>query len=172
VIAIAGGLGDDVAALQAHGVDASFSVVRRPCSLEEALAAAADNLRAAARNIAEVLRIGGGLPAGRSEADGRAYALSVPAPVHPWAGGRAGRIARSAICLRLRKSLSGPQLLHSTLRPCEHGLPEAMGGNILPGFRWGSGAGGSFCFDGSCLWRFQTLAWSRRLLILTNSRLC
>ena len=71
VIAIAGGLGDDVAALQAHGVDASFSVVRRPCSLEEALAAAADNLRAAARNIAEVLRIGGGLSAGRSEADGR-----------------------------------------------------------------------------------------------------
>ena len=71
VIAIAGGLGDDVVALQAHGVDASFSVVRRPCSLEEALAAAADNLRAAARNIAEVLRIGGGLSAGRSEADGR-----------------------------------------------------------------------------------------------------
>ena len=32
---------------------------------------AADNLRAAARNIAEVLRIGGGLSAGRSEADGR-----------------------------------------------------------------------------------------------------
>jgi hypothetical protein len=90
VIAIAGGLGDDVAALQAHGVDASFSVVRRPCSLEEALAAAADNLRAAARNIAEVLRIGGGLPAGRSEADGRGLRPERPRPgasMGRWASG-------------------------------------------------------------------------------------
>lgn len=74
VIAIAGGLGRDVAALQAHGVDASFSVVREPCSLEDALANAADNLRAAARNIAAVLRIGGGLSAGRGQLDGRSPA--------------------------------------------------------------------------------------------------
>ena len=75
VIAIAGSLGDDVAALQAHGVDASFSVVRRPCSLEDALAGAADTLHAAARNIAAALRIGSGLPTGR----GRAVGLG-PAP--------------------------------------------------------------------------------------------
>ena len=72
VIAIAGGLGDDLAALQAHGVDAAFSVVRRPCSLDEALAAAADNLRTAARNIAAALRIGGGLPACPGRAGGAA----------------------------------------------------------------------------------------------------
>lgn len=70
VIAIAGGLGDDVAALQAQGIEAAFSVVRRPCSLDEALAGAAGNLHAAARNIAAVLRIGGGLPAWRGQADG------------------------------------------------------------------------------------------------------
>jgi len=75
VIAIAGGLGDDVAALQAHGIEAAFSVVRRPCSLDEALAGAAGNLHAAARNIAAALRIGGGLPACRGQAGG---VLSAP----------------------------------------------------------------------------------------------
>ena len=75
VIAIAGSLGDDVAALRAHGIDAFFSVVRRPCSLEDALAGAADNLHAAARNIAAALCVGGGLPTGQGCA-----AAKVPAP--------------------------------------------------------------------------------------------
>ncbi|CAP54568.1 glycerate kinase [Gluconacetobacter diazotrophicus] len=52
VIGIAGALGADAAAVHAHGIDAVFSVVNRPCTLEEALAEAATNVRATSRNIA------------------------------------------------------------------------------------------------------------------------
>lgn len=64
VIAIAGSLGDDLATVQAQGFDAVFSVLRHPCSLEEALVDAALNLRLASRNVAAALRIGGCLPVG------------------------------------------------------------------------------------------------------------
>lgn len=52
VIGIAGSLGHDAAKVHAHGIDAVFSVVNRPCTLEEALAEAATNVRVTARNVA------------------------------------------------------------------------------------------------------------------------
>ena len=61
VIAIAGGLATGAAAVHAHGIDAVFGAVSRPCTVEEALAAAAVNVRSAARNIAAVLSLGGKL---------------------------------------------------------------------------------------------------------------
>jgi glycerate kinase len=61
VIAIAGGLASGAAAVHAHGIDAVFGAVSRPCTVEEALAGAAVNVRSAARNIAAVLSLGRGL---------------------------------------------------------------------------------------------------------------
>jgi len=58
VIAIAGGLAPGAAAVHAHGIDAVFGAVSRPCTVEEALASAAVNVRSAARNIAAVLSLG------------------------------------------------------------------------------------------------------------------
>jgi glycerate kinase len=58
VIAIAGSLGMDAAAVHSHGIAAMFSTTPRPCPLEEALAEAADNLRRTARNIAAAIAIG------------------------------------------------------------------------------------------------------------------
>ncbi|GBQ19022.1 glycerate kinase [Gluconacetobacter sacchari DSM 12717] len=52
VIGIAGSLGQDAARVHAHGIDAVFSVVNRPCTLEDALAEAAANVRVTARNVA------------------------------------------------------------------------------------------------------------------------
>jgi len=52
VIAIAGSLGSDVDIVHGYGIDAVFSILYRICSLEEALAETATNLRRAARNIA------------------------------------------------------------------------------------------------------------------------
>lgn len=57
VIGIAGSLGADAARVHAHGIDAVFSVVNRPCTLEEALAEAAINVRATARNVAAATAI-------------------------------------------------------------------------------------------------------------------
>ncbi|HEY6007599.1 MAG TPA: glycerate kinase, partial [Geobacteraceae bacterium] len=62
VIAIAGSLADDVGMVYGYGIDAVFSVVPRPCSLEEALAEAAANIRLAARNIAATVRLSRNLP--------------------------------------------------------------------------------------------------------------
>jgi glycerate kinase len=61
VIAIGGGLGTGAAAVHAHGIDAVFGSVSRPCTVEEAMANAAVNVRSAARNIAATLRVGAGL---------------------------------------------------------------------------------------------------------------
>jgi glycerate kinase len=58
VIAIAGGLASGAAAVHDHGIDAVFGSVSRPCTVEEAMAAAAANVRSAARNIAAALHIG------------------------------------------------------------------------------------------------------------------
>lgn len=58
VIAIAGSLGPGVAAVYDHGIDAAFSVLGRPCTLAEALAEAGPNLRATARAVAAVWRLG------------------------------------------------------------------------------------------------------------------
>jgi glycerate kinase len=58
VIAISGSLAPDAGAVHEHGIDAVFSTVRKPCTLNEALADAGFNLRAAARNVAAALRIG------------------------------------------------------------------------------------------------------------------
>jgi len=61
VIAIGGSLGTGAAAVHAHGIDAVFGSVSRPCTVEEALAHAAANVRNAARNIAATIRLGAGL---------------------------------------------------------------------------------------------------------------
>jgi glycerate kinase len=61
VIAIGGSLGNGAAAVHAHGIDAVFGSVSRPCTVEEALAHAAANVRNAARNIAATIRLGAGL---------------------------------------------------------------------------------------------------------------
>jgi glycerate kinase len=61
VIAIAGSLGNNAAAVHEHGIDAVFGSVSRPSTVEEALAAAAVNVRSAARNIAATLRLGAAL---------------------------------------------------------------------------------------------------------------
>ncbi|HMZ28573.1 MAG TPA: glycerate kinase, partial [Thauera aminoaromatica] len=58
VIGIAGSLGADVGVVHAHGIDAVFSVLGKPCTLDEALHDAAANVELTARNVAAVLRIG------------------------------------------------------------------------------------------------------------------
>jgi glycerate 2-kinase len=58
VIGIAGCLTPDVSVVHEHGIDAVFSVLDSACTVEQALAAAADNLRRAARNVAAVVAIG------------------------------------------------------------------------------------------------------------------
>jgi len=57
VIAIGGCLGEGAGAVHGHGIAAVFSATPRPCSLEEALAVGADNLRRTARNIAATIRL-------------------------------------------------------------------------------------------------------------------
>jgi glycerate kinase len=47
--------------VHAHGIDAVFAAVCRPCTVEEALAEARANLTAAARNVAQALRLGAAL---------------------------------------------------------------------------------------------------------------
>lgn len=59
VIGIAGCLAADAAVVHAHGIDAVFSVLYRPCTVEEALRDAAANVEMAARNIAATLKVGG-----------------------------------------------------------------------------------------------------------------
>ena len=50
-----------VGAVHAHGIDAVFSVLHRPCTLDEALGEAAANVELAARNLAASLLVGAGL---------------------------------------------------------------------------------------------------------------
>ncbi len=58
VIALAGCLAPGAAVVHQHGIDAVFGAVSRPCTVEQALAEAAQNVRSAARNIAAVLSLG------------------------------------------------------------------------------------------------------------------
>ena len=58
VIGIAGSLGAEVGVVHAHGIDAVFSVLSKPCTLDEALRDAAANVELTARNVAAVLRLG------------------------------------------------------------------------------------------------------------------
>ncbi|EIW9477388.1 MULTISPECIES: glycerate kinase [Klebsiella] len=59
VIGIAGSLTADVGVVHQHGLDAVFSVLYTVCTLDEALANAAANVRMTARNVAAVLQMGG-----------------------------------------------------------------------------------------------------------------
>ncbi|MCS0632064.1 glycerate kinase [Telluria mixta] len=61
VVAIGGSLAVDADAVYAHGIEVVVAAVARPCSVAEALAAGADNLRRAARNLAAALALGGRL---------------------------------------------------------------------------------------------------------------
>ncbi|MRT41683.1 glycerate kinase [Enterobacteriaceae bacterium RIT702] len=58
VIGIAGSLTADVGVVHQHGLDAVFSVLFSICSLEDALANAAQNVRLTARNVAAVVKVG------------------------------------------------------------------------------------------------------------------
>lgn len=58
VVDLAGSLTLDSAAVHQHGIDAVFSAVRRPCTLDEALQDAELNVQAAAYNVAAALRLG------------------------------------------------------------------------------------------------------------------
>ena len=58
VSGIAGSLTADVGVVHQHGLDAVFSVLYTICTLDEALANAAANLRMTARNVAAVLQMG------------------------------------------------------------------------------------------------------------------
>lgn len=57
VIALVGALGPGYEAVYDHGISAVFSVVNRPCLLEEALVDARPNIRGTARNIAALLAL-------------------------------------------------------------------------------------------------------------------
>lgn len=57
VIAIAGSVTAEPDALQRHGIDAAFSILTRVCTLDEAMAEAAANIRRTTRNIAACLKI-------------------------------------------------------------------------------------------------------------------
>ncbi|MDF0606808.1 glycerate kinase [Neisseriaceae bacterium TC5R-5] len=61
VIALAGGLARDRAVVHQYGLDAVFGAVCQPCSVVDAMAEAAFNVRSAARNIAATLKLGMGL---------------------------------------------------------------------------------------------------------------
>jgi glycerate kinase len=61
VIGIAGSLTADVGIVHQHGLDAVFSVLFGICTLEEALANAAQNVRLTARNVAAVIKVGKGI---------------------------------------------------------------------------------------------------------------
>lgn len=67
VIGIAGSLTDEAGQVHAHGIDAVFSVLYRPCTLQEALAEAENNLRVTARNVAAAVALGGALPGAGTE---------------------------------------------------------------------------------------------------------
>ena len=66
VIALAGGLGPGAEAVRDCGIQALFSIVRGPCSLEEALSKAAQNLHSAARHLAAVICLGSRMQADSS----------------------------------------------------------------------------------------------------------
>ena len=51
-------LGANVGVVHEHGIDAVFSVLSKPCALDEALRDAAANVELTARNVAAVLRMG------------------------------------------------------------------------------------------------------------------
>ena len=57
VIALAGALGDGCLALRSAGIYGCFSVLSMPCSLEEALTNAEQNVRYTAQNLAGVLEL-------------------------------------------------------------------------------------------------------------------
>lgn len=57
VIAFAGSLGKDASVVRNHGINAIFSVVNGPCTLDEALSNAAKNVRMTAKNVAAVMQL-------------------------------------------------------------------------------------------------------------------
>ncbi|PLX89597.1 MAG: glycerate kinase, partial [Desulfuromonas sp.] len=59
VIAIAGSLGNDAEEVLECGISVLFSIVQGPCTLENALAEAAQNVRKTSRQIAAVMKLSG-----------------------------------------------------------------------------------------------------------------
>jgi glycerate 2-kinase len=75
VIAIAGTLGRHVEINLDHGIDAYVSILRRPCKLEDAIAAAGDLLRDAAASAARMIKVGIAMAQPRRAGRRRAPAL-------------------------------------------------------------------------------------------------
>lgn len=59
-VALAGTVGKDAALVYDHGIDAFFSVVDGPCSLEDAIARAPELVTAGAENAMRLLLVGQG----------------------------------------------------------------------------------------------------------------
>jgi glycerate kinase len=57
VVALAGSFGAGASDVRQHGIDAIFSIVNTPCSLDDAIRDAAYNLRSTASNIAALIQI-------------------------------------------------------------------------------------------------------------------
>ena len=57
VIGIAGSFGANVGVAHEHGIDAVFSLLSKPCALDETLCDAAANVELTARSVAAVLRM-------------------------------------------------------------------------------------------------------------------
>lgn len=58
VIGLAGGLTKEASVVHDHGIDAIFSVIHECCTIADAMAGGAANVRFAARNIAAILKMG------------------------------------------------------------------------------------------------------------------
>nr|WP_246350363.1 glycerate kinase [Sphingobium boeckii] len=58
VIVVAGALGYGAEMAYSRGIDAMFSVIQECCTIEVALAQAAENVQIAARNVAAAIKIG------------------------------------------------------------------------------------------------------------------
>jgi glycerate 2-kinase len=69
VIGIAGSVSDDASVVHLHGIDALFSVLNQPGTLEDAISRAAANVRNTSRNIAACLKLAGQLPPQKMRAD-------------------------------------------------------------------------------------------------------
>jgi len=121
VIALAGTIGNGVSATLAHGIDAYASIMRRPCTLEEAMADARELLTRGAEDALRMVAVGIGLegrsgrgtrPAGRSRLD-----LATSSGRTEGQGAVCGDAVRPSCTTPLPKRGSSPLLSAGISRP-------------------------------------------------------
>ena len=84
VMALAGSIGKGATETFAHGIDAFASIIKCPCTLDEAIGEAKKLLTCAAEDAMRMVAVGVGLGAGKaSPLSGSAAALSQPAEHEP-----------------------------------------------------------------------------------------